>query len=224
MKFEYKNMRWLICLIFFGWSCSSTTGYGSYVETKQDSLAKEQKAVRAFFRIDSLGKTIHSGDLVVRTGADFTSEGLRSLNQRDQTYSHCGICSIENDSVFVYHSLGGEWNPDQKIRRDPLAVFAEPYSNRGIGLYRFPFTTVQADTLLSMVHRLHDLGVMFDMKFDLASNDHMYCAEFVYKSYTWGTSGRLKFPTSHIGAFQFIGVDDIFLHPDCREQARLLYK
>lgn len=218
-------MRWLItCLIFFACSCSSQRGYDDLVVSKSDSIAEAQKDQRAFLQIDSAKKMIASGDLILRTGNDFTSQSLRSLNRRDRTYSHCGIASIENDSVFVYHSLGGDWNPDQKIRRDPIEVFGEPYSNRGIGIYRFPLSGSEIDSLMITVKKLHDMGIMFDMQFDLKTNDRMYCAEFVYKSYVMGTSGKLRFSTSHIGAFSFIGVDDIFLQPQCREQKRILYK
>ncbi len=61
--------------------------------------------------------------MVLRTGNDFTSESLRQLSFTDKTYSHCGIASIENDSIFIYHALGGEWNPDEKLRRDPIELF-----------------------------------------------------------------------------------------------------
>ena len=214
----------MICLIFFACSCSSQRSYDRLVITKSDSIAEAEKNQRAFLEIDSAKKTIASGDLILRTGNDFTSESLRSLNQRDQTYSHCGIASIENDSVFVYHSLGGDWNPDQKIRRDPIEVFGEPFSNRGIGIYRFPLSGPEIESLMTTVKRLHDMGIMFDMKFDLKSNDHMYCAEFVYKSFVLGTRGNLQFATSHISAFTFVGVDDIFLQPQCKAQKRILYK
>ena len=110
-------MRWLTgCLIFFLFSCSSKNNYPPLTGTKDDAIAESQKNTRAFLQIDSVKKIINTGDLVVRTGNDFTSESLRSLNRRDQTYSHCGIASKENDSLFVYHSLGGDWNPNQKIR------------------------------------------------------------------------------------------------------------
>ena len=218
-------MRWVItCLIFFVYSCSSQRGYDKLVISESDSIAEVQKNQRAFLQIDSAKKLIATGDLILRTGSDFTSESLRSLNQRDQSYSHCGIASIENDSVFVYHSLGGDWNPDQKIRRDPIEVFGEPYSNRGIGIYRFPLSASEVDSLMITVKKLHDMGIMFDMKFDLKTNDHMYCAEFVYKSFVMGTNGKLQFSTSHIGAFSFVGVDDIFLQPQCKEQKTILYK
>jgi hypothetical protein len=219
-------MRWLTsCLIFLFVSCAGKKEeYNKLVVTANDSLLAQQKIARAFAGIDSLKHTIATGDLIVRTGNDFTSESLRSLCQRDQTYSHCGIASIENDSIFVYHALGGEWNPDQKIRRDPVEVFAEPYENRGIGIYRFPLAKPEIDTLMVTVRQLRRMGVMFDMHFDLKTNDHMYCAEFVYKAYLLGTKGKLQFTTSHIGTFEFIGVDDLFLQPACVKKASIVYK
>ena len=157
----HYTMRWLTgCLIFFLLSCNSKNDYHPLIISKSDSIAEAQKNARAFSQIDSVQKMITTGDLVVRTGNDFTSESLRSLNQRNQTYSHCGIASIENDSLFVYHSLGGEWNPDQKIRRDPLEVFAEPYSNRGIGVYRFSLSEPEVKPLMVTVKKLHDAHIV----------------------------------------------------------------
>ncbi|MGG9960955.1 YiiX/YebB-like N1pC/P60 family cysteine hydrolase [Ferruginibacter sp. SUN106] len=212
------------CLIFLCCSCGNTSNYKNYVVSKSDSLKEVKRIERAFIKIDSARPLIKTGDLVVRTGSDFTSESLRSLNQRDKTYSHCGIASIENDTVFVYHALGGEWNPDQKIRRDVFDNFAEPYSNRGIGIYRYSLAPDDIKNLVESVHQLYRLGVMFDMKFDLQTSDRMYCAEFVYKSYLLGCNGKLQFTTSHIGKFEFIGVDDLFLQPLCKEQKKILYQ
>ena len=228
-RFEFMNtlykLRWLCgCLLFF--ACSSNTGTGTnpLVITTKDSLAEVQKIDRAWLQIAELKKLIRPGDLIVRTGNDFTSESLRSLNQRNQDFSHCGIASIEHDSLFVYHSLGGEWNPDQKIRRDPIEVFAEPYSNRGVGLFRYDITNEDITKLLATVWKHYQDGIMFDMKFDLVSDDRMYCAEFVCKSYQAGTKGKLIFNISHIGKFAFYGVDDLFLHPQCKEIGRIDYK
>ncbi|MFN8243604.1 MAG: hypothetical protein U0X40_06070 [Ferruginibacter sp.] len=225
-QFFIHNRRWLTgCLLLF-WltACQQRPSYQNWVVTREDSVAAVQRAERSFSQLSSIQSQVKSGDLITRTGSDFTSDGLRGLNQRDQTYSHCGIASLENDSLFVYHSLGGEWNPDQRIRRDPFAVFANPNSNRGIGIFRFPLTVAEQETLMGTVQSFYQAGIMFDMKFDLASNDHMYCAEFVYKSYLLGTHGRLAFTISHIGRFAFVGVDDLFLEPSCRLQQKLVYK
>ena len=120
--------------------------------------------------------------------------------------------------------MGGEWNPNQKIRRDVFELFAEPYSNRGIGIYRFKLSETDIESLVVTVKQLYHMGIMFDMKFDLQTNDRMYCAEFVYKSYVMGCKGKLQFNISHIGQFAFIGVDDLFMHPLCKEQKKILYQ
>jgi Permuted papain-like amidase enzyme, YaeF/YiiX, C92 family len=218
-------MRWLFCcLIFLCYGCGNTTSQNTLPFSKEDSLKELQKIARAFIQIDAAKKIIATGDLIVRTGNDFTSESLRSLNQRDKRYSHCGIASIENDSVFVYHALGGEFNPDQKIRRDIFENFAEPYNNRGIGIYRYGLSPNEIKSLMVTVKRLYAMGIMFDMKFDLQTNDRMYCAEFVYKAYVMGTGGKLKFNTSHIEKFSFIGVDDLFMQDLCSPKKNILYQ
>lgn len=223
-----NTMRWLNGCLFFLCSllfaCTNKNEPTAFIVSKEDSLKELKRIENALAKIDSVKTTVHTGDLVVRTGNDFTSESLRSLNQRDKTYSHCGIASIENDTLFVYHALGGDWNPDQKIRRDPFDFFAEPYSNRGIGIYRYQFNANEISILMLTVKKMHQQGIMFDMQFDLATNDRMYCAEFVYKAYSLGSAGKLHFATSRIGKFDFVGVDDLFLQPLCKPQKKILYR
>lgn len=217
-------LRWPLGCLFFITACNSKRA-ASPLDISSEATIKENRRIdSAFAAIEKLKAVIKTGDLVVRTGNDFTSESLRSLNQRDKTYSHCGIASVEHDTVFVYHALGGEFNPDQKIRKDILPVFAEPYSNRGIGIYRYELDEAVIMTLMQTVKQLYALGIMFDMKFDLQTNDRMYCAEFVYKSYVMGTNGRLQFATSHLGDFNFVGVDDLFLQPQCHLQKKISYR
>ena len=219
------TIRWLFgCLIFFIAGCENKPGYKTFVPTKEDSLLQIAIATRAYQQIAAIKNSIQTGDLITRTGNDFTSQSLRSLNQRDKTYSHCGIASIEHDSVFVYHALGGDFNPDQKIRRDAIEDFAEPYSNKGIGIFRFSVADSTRQHFASTAREFFKQGIMFDMDFDLRTDDRMYCAEFVYKSFENASRHTLTFPHSHIKLFEFIGVDDIFLHPLCKLQAQLVYK
>jgi len=222
-----NTLRWLSgCLIFLVAcsSCGISNKDDILAKAKSDSIWISAKNERAIASIAAAKKTIRSGDLIVHTGNDFTSSTLRNLCQHDRTYSHCGIASIEHDSVFVYHALGGEWNPDQKLRRDPFELFATPIDNVGTGIYRFPLSAQQQAGLSATVKRFYHIGIMFDMKFNLADNDRMYCAEFVSKAYTLGTKGALKFNTSALGTFRYVGVDDIFLHPQCAPILKLLYK
>lgn len=218
-------IRWPIgCLIFFIGSCQQKPVLAPLVITREDSVKKEEQLTRAFKTIQLAGREIQTGDLVTRTGNDFTSQSLRKLCQRNQTYSHCGIASIENDTLFIYHAMGGEWNPDEKLRRDPWFLFAEPYSNNGVGLFRFDLPDSTIKKLVAVTQQFYRDGLTFDMKFDLQTDDKMYCAEFIYKSYLKASNGKMGFHKSRIGDFEFIGPDDIFLHPLCKRKAEIVYK
>lgn len=218
-------IRWPIgCLIFFMTACGDKPVIHPLIITKEDSVKNEERIARAKNNIRLAKKDIRTGDLVTRTGNDFTSQSLRKLCRRDQTYSHCGIASIEKDTLFIYHAMGGEWNPDEKLRRDPWELFAEPYSNNGIGLFRFDITDSSVQKLINVIHGFYNSGLTFDMKFDLATDEKMYCAEFIYKSFRKATDEKMVFHKSHIGDFEFIGPDDIFLHPLCKKGAQIVYK
>src|SRR5690606_16994933 len=107
-------------------------------------------------------------------GNDFTSDVMRKLSLVDKTYSHCGIASLENDTLFVYHAMGGEWNPDKKIRRDPFILFCNPHENRGFGIFRYKLPDSLLDQFLSNVSSYYQKGILFDLKFDLTTDDKMY--------------------------------------------------
>lgn len=209
------------CLLFVCTACKEQ-GYQTYHPSYADSVAHDQMIKRALVQLSAIRRLIRNGDLVTRTGNDFTSESLRSLNRRNKTYSHCGIASIEHDTVFVYHALGGDFNPDQKIRRDPFELFAEPYNNKGTGIFRFhlPDSITSSFAITARQYYLSD--ITFDMDFDLLTDNKMYCSEFVYKSLL--KAGKLHFNHSHIGDFEFIGVDDLCLHSDCKPIAQIVYK
>lgn len=222
---KHKKIRWLLCcLIFFIHSCREQKDYKDFQPTKADSVAKAAYIRRAYATLAASTPLIKSGDIVTRTGNDFTSQSLKTLNQRDQTFSHCGIASVENDTVFVYHALGGEFNPDQKIKREPFELFTEPYNNNGFGIFRFSIPGEDATLLVNVARSNYQKGLMFDMDFDLKTDDRMYCAEFVYKSFLVAYPKKISFPLSHIKKFEFIGVDDIFLHPFSKRIQTVFYK
>ncbi|RYY46770.1 MAG: hypothetical protein EOO06_13850 [Chitinophagaceae bacterium] len=225
MKFLITNaIRWPIgCLIFFMAGCNNAPQPGKLVVTKNDSLQNEARIHRAITAASKLAVEVKSGDIITRTGNDFTSQSLRKLCQRDQTYSHCGIASIENDSLFVYHAMGGEWNPDEKLRRDYFPLFAEPYSNNGLGIYRFSLPDSTMKAIVKNAQSYYLGGLSFDMKFDLKTDSSMYCAEFVYKVIRQAGRGQIAFHHSRIGDFEFIGPDDIFLHELCKKRAQIIY-
>jgi hypothetical protein len=210
----------LLCSTLLFTGCSHS---GQEMQQAQSDTARQVRLRKANAAIDSATLLVKQGDLLVRTGNDFTSESLRLLNRRNHTYSHCGIASIEEGQVYVYHSIGGEFNPDQKIKRDSLQHFAESVANTGIGIYRYTLPAATIAQVVAAAKQMYRAGIMFDMQFDLATNERMYCAEYVYKSLLIGSNGRLDCGTSHINDFEFVGVDDLFLHPLCQKIKAIVY-
>ncbi|MDP4283743.1 MAG: YiiX/YebB-like N1pC/P60 family cysteine hydrolase [Bacteroidota bacterium] len=216
--------RWpLCCLLFFALSCHNRDDSATVTISKKDSLIESQKAIFAFAQIHKIKNFVKSGDLILRTGKDYTSELMRRLSQHDKTYSHCGIASLENDTLFVYHALGGEWNPNEKLRRDPFELFCNPFENRGFGIYRYQLNNGQKKNMIQQVHKLYSRGVKFDMQFDLASDDRMYCSEFVYKTIEKATKDSVKLSTTTIDHIKFIAIDNLFINPSCKEIKRIIF-
>ena len=217
--------RWpLCCLLFCVLACHTQKEKKTFAIPKTDSLIEEQKATIAFEQIHQVKNLVKSGDLILRTGKDFTSGLMRKLSQNDKTYSHCGIASLENDTLFVYHALGGEWNPDQKLRRDPFELFCNPYENRGFGIFRYRINNVQQKNIINLAHQFYKQGVMFDIQFDLATDNRMYCSEFVYKTIEKATKDSVALSTNTFNHIKFVAVDNLFLNPFCHEIKRVVFR
>jgi hypothetical protein len=204
-------------------ACHIKTTNNPLPVSKNDSIEEEREITAAFNTIYKNAAAVKQGDLIMRTGRDFTSEAMRQLSLKDKTYSHCGIASIEHDSIFVYHSIGGEWNPDQKLRRDPFDVFCNPFENRGFGIFRYNLTAKENSDLLNIVQNFYKEAIMFDMKFDLSSNERMYCSEFVYKSIEEACQNRISLPTTTINHIKFIAPDNLYINPKCVEIKRVIF-
>lgn len=222
---EMKNntiIRWLFgCLIFFI-SCSRTPPAPAGTSMNEDPVPANRRA-EIESALEKMKKMIRTGDVITRTGNDFTSQSLRSLNRRDKTFSHCGIASLEHDSLFIYHALGGEWNPDQTLLRESFEGFTDPTDNRAAGIFRFKISAAMTEKLIGVVQGFYRGKVKFDMAFDLKTDDKLYCAEFVYKSFLRASDSTVRFHHSFIRDFEFIGVDDITMHPLCEKIALFNY-
>jgi len=216
--------RWLTCcLLFFCVSCNSKRDRLNFTSSINDSIQAERNASASFDSIQLYKKLVKTGDIILRTGRDFTSETMRQLSSTDKTYSHCGIASIEHDTLFVYHSIGGEWNPDQKLRRDPFEFFCNPYENRGFGIFRYKLTALENSNLINVVHTFYKEQIKFDMQFSLTSNDKMYCSEFVYKSLSKAINYKVILPTTTFNRIKFVAMDNLFLNPLCTQVKRIVF-
>jgi len=177
-------------------------------------VAPDHEKIAANFRlISSLKDSLQTGDMIFRSGMDEVSRAARSFNRKDTSFSHCGILMVENDSIFVYHALGGSYNPSQRLMRQALDSFCNPAENNAFAVYRFPLKPSQNQKLQETVRAYYRAGIRFDLYFDYKSDDKMYCAEFVFKSLNRAVDSAL---TSYVRMDTIpygVTTDDLFLHP-----------
>ncbi|MCY7292423.1 MAG: hypothetical protein LH615_09605, partial [Ferruginibacter sp.] len=190
----------------------------------KDMLAQKTSNEKLKNKLYSVKDLIEAGDIITRTGNDFTSQSLKTLNRKDKTFSHCGIANIENDSVFIYHAIGGEWNPDQKIKRESFETFTNPEENNLMGVYRFNILKNEKENLIKTAKQFYKSEIIFDMDFDLKTDNKMYCVEYVYKSFILASANKIAFNHSFINNFEFVGVDDIVQHSLSKKIALVNYK
>lgn len=200
-------MVWL-ALLCLPVSCKEAVSHDS------ESLKTEEARSRANSAEILYGKSLlQDGDLVLRTGNDFISLTLRQFSRKDKTYSHCGLVRIEQGKVYVYHAIGGEDNPDARLRRESFEAFCNPEYNLGFGIFRYKLTPGEDRKLDSLIALYYRERIRFDMKFDLNTDSSFYCAEFVYKAVERATGNDRFFSLSRIGDFKYVAIDDLFLTP-----------
>ncbi len=222
-KILYIKRRLYCCLLFFMASCSQKKVIDIRSFAKENVIKKDLNINEDFKAITNAKQYVKQGDLVLRTGRDFTSDIMRRLSIADKTYSHCGIASFENDTLFVYHAIGGEWNPDQKLRRDPFDFFCNSYENRGFGIFRYELSRNEQLKVLALTRNFYKDGIKFDMQFNLDTNDRMYCSEFVYKTIETAAGHRIKIPLDTLNSTKFIAIDNLFVNPFCKEIKRVRF-
>lgn len=174
--------------------------------------------------VDSCSGLLRSGDLVVRRGDDMTSFMLSQLNSKDKTYSHCGLVVIEDGHPYVYHSIGGEDNPDQIMKRETLTQWFSPANNLAIAVYRYDLVDSLITQTVEQLHIYYRQKKMFDMDFDLATDDRLYCSEMIYKVIKAATQNEGYIKAGNAYGRSFVGVDDLYLNPHTKLICQVRFK
>lgn len=175
-------------------------------------------------KVDSCSGLLRTGDLVVRRGDDMTSYMLSQLNSEDKTYSHCGFVVIEDEHTYVYHSIGGEDNPDQIMKRETATQWFSPANNLAIAVYRYDLADSLITQIVEQLHIYYGQKKMFDMDFDLATDDRLYCSEMIYKVVQAITGDDKYIKESTAYGRSFVGVDDLYLNPHTKLICQVRFK
>ena len=133
-------------------------------------------------------QVIQTGDLVLRTGIDFSSDQVKDLSK---TYSHGGIAVVERDSIFIYHVEPDYYYITDKVRKEPLDSFCNPEKNYGMGIARYNFSEEEKQKFIAYLEEQYQKKIPFDIHFLLNTNDSMYCSEMITKGLARATADRI---------------------------------
>lgn len=221
----YLRHRSYTCLslIFFLCLCSCEPKPERLLQSEGDIGDSVQPALHADSIISSGLLMLQSGDIVLRSGMGPDSYILSQFNQKDKTYSHCGIVMIENGHPFVYHSIGGEDNPDERLRRDSVELFFTPRYCSGVAIVRYDYDSAHIGQLHNVVTDYYAQRPRFDMQFDLSTDSTLYCAEFVYKALNKAMHDTMYIKASTGLGRRYVAVDDLFINSHCRIVWKVAY-
>lgn len=227
---------YLLCLLLL-LACTEPEG----------SPAPPPEAARIKLHNDSLihaiADQLQTGDLILRTGTDFSSDQVKQLCTQNKTYSHAGIIERDADSVFVYHIEPDYEYQTDKLRREPLARFLDPANNYGFGLARYDLSAAEIDSLLAYLQQQFQRKIPFDMAFQLSTDDSLYCSELISKGLATATQNRIRIQTDKLtdkskyrlikhyfkleekdfAGRELVMVDRLFLNPHCRILLQVLF-
>lgn len=186
---------------------------------------------------------IQTGDLVLRTGTDFSSEQVKAFSKEDQTYSHGGIAVVEKEGVFVYHVEPDYYYVTDKVRKEPLDSFCNPNKNLGIAIARYQMSEDEKKIFIGYLDQQYQDKIPFDMYFMLNSDDSLYCSEMIRKGLLKATQGRIAIeiqPLTDRSKFrlikryfkleekqfrnrELIPIDRLFINPGCTMIKRYVF-
>lgn len=223
-------------------------GHGFYLLTSSSIVKTTPKKAETHYinpyKMIAEGKDLlREGDLVVRLNIEPSSEAIRQFNRIDKSYSHAGIVLFDGGIPFVYHIVNGCENPDEKLRRDSLSRFCDPKRNLAFGIYRYDLTATEILNLKAIIKRWYRRGIKFDYRFDLKTNDKMYCSEMVSKALAATTHNRIivettkptnieagffsaytHLPYPYISKLRIVAIDNLYQRESCHLVKKYNYK
>lgn len=167
---------------------------------------------------------IQAGDLIVRHGKGFISNAFMQFSLKEAKYSHSGLISIEDGVCYVYHAIGGEENPGNKLRKETLSSFCDPQLVYSFGLFRYAMSEVETMKTDSLMKAYFKAGLEFDTGLDLKTDNKMYCSEFVYKILKKAAQEKNMIPLSRISGNEYVAIDNLYMNEYCSPLYQYSYK
>jgi len=152
---------------------------------------------------------LQSGDLIFRRGRSAESHVVLLTDHKSQ-FSHVGIIYVENLVPYVIHAVPGEnkGGPDF-IKKEKLTTFLAPEKASTYSIYRSDYSEEINKSAALFANQLYRQKLLFDNKYDLKTDDKLYCTELVLKVFQQATNQSVKLHTTRLSVL--IGNIDLIM-------------
>lgn len=231
MKILYHILSFLITFIII--SCNENVHFPAV------NLAPQLLKDTIQQNIDSLKKICEPGDLVVRLGDDFISDRIRYLSVTDHSYSHAGIVVMHDNKKMVCNIYPDDFVAGaDTVRYDMIDSFLNTKTNLKCALYRYDLSDSEKVNFEEELNSYHKKKIHFDKKYDLKTDDKIYCSEMIYKALKKVTDNRIviaqsfvpenmqqlifiyfkkyNFSKNIISNRKIIAIDNLYNNPNCK--------
>ena len=209
----------------------------TYTHPKPSSILNDSMIKDAAARIKN-------GDLILRTGTDYSSDQVKLMSKTDKTYSHGGIAVIDSGTIYVYHVEPDYHYINDKVRKEKLDSFCNPAHNYGFAIARYTLTESESKEFVRYLDKQYQKKIPFDMGFDLKTDDKMYCSEMIKKGLALSTNHKIIIATDRMNDKskyklikqyfklkekdfvnrEIIPIDHLFINPNCSVIKRYVFE
>lgn len=167
----------------------------------------------------SYANQLKTGDLVCRLGTGFFSQYFKEFASKEKKYSHIGILSIENDSVFVYHSEASELTGVGCVKRELLSSFL--YDIKTYNFFNINLCDSIREKIVFNSKGYYSSRTPFDLDFNSFNDDELYCSELLAFSINKAMNREFIKPSLELNQKKLYALDDIY----CNELVkRIVFK
>lgn len=154
--------------------------------------------------------TLENATLVCRVGNGYFSNFFRTYASAEKKYSHIGIISEEDGLLYVYHSEASELTGAGQVKKETLDVFLTDITVYDFFEFNYPDSTKKK--IMTHIKHYYANEIPFDLAFDNANDDALYCTELVAKAVNKAMDSQEIEPTLLLNGKKLYGLDDIYLN------------
>lgn len=150
-----------------------TFQYKSYEQTYKTIY--QENTLNDFPTIERL----KDGDIIFRRAYGVDSNIALNFSDGEKRYSHAGIIVKDINNAYVIHSLNDKKLNYNGVVKTPLQIYLDNIDIWAV--YRYDIKDSLQNKVARLALKLKDNNIYFDDKFDLNTDDKMYCSEFIFK-------------------------------------------